>query len=119
MTLDSGDARPCPIWRGYTTIWRKPAPPDDISSAPRRSWKSSPAISPRLLLTLATCEYTGQDEFDGEIEFPGRRLPYSHDRRMATLGNLAAAGLVVISTRLIETGGETFFWVIARRPSPL
>lgn len=50
---------------------------------------------------LATCEYTGQDEFDGEIEFLGRRLPYSHDRPMATLGKLAAAGLVVISTRLI------------------
>jgi hypothetical protein len=24
---------------------------------------------------LATCEYTGQDEFDGEIEFLGRRCP--------------------------------------------
>ena len=68
-----------------------------------------------LLLTLATREYTGQDEFDGEMEFLGRRLPYSHDRPAVALGKLAAAGLAVVSTRRIETGGETFYWVIARK----
>jgi SAM-dependent methyltransferase len=72
----------------------------------------------RLLLTLATREYTGQDEFDGEIEFLGRRLPYSHDRPEVALGKLAAAGLAVVGARLIETGGETFYWVIARKPNP-
>jgi SAM-dependent methyltransferase len=70
-----------------------------------------------LLLTLATREYTSQDEFDGEIEFLGRRLPYSHDRPEVALGKLAAAGLAVVSARLIETGGETFYWVIARKPN--
>ena len=69
----------------------------------------------RLLLTLATREYTGQDELDGEMEFLGRRLPYSHDRPAVALDKLAAAGLAVVSARLIETGGETFFWVIARK----
>ena len=72
----------------------------------------------RLLLTLATREYTGQDEFDGEMEFLGRRLPYSHDRPEVALDKLAAAGLAVVSARLIETGGETFYWVIARKPNP-
>ncbi|HPE73948.1 MAG TPA: class I SAM-dependent methyltransferase [Candidatus Competibacter sp.] len=69
-----------------------------------------------LLLTLATREYTGQDEFDGEIEFLGYRLPYSHDRPEVALHKLETAGLTVVSARLIETGGETFYWVIARRP---
>ncbi len=68
------------------------------------------------LLTLATREYTSQDEFDGEIEFLGRQLPYSDDRPEAALAKLAAAGLTVVSARLIETGGETFYWVIARKP---
>ena len=67
----------------------------------------------RLLLTLATHDYTGQDEFDGEMEFLGRRLPYSHDRPEVALGKLQAAGLTVVSARPIETGGETFQWVIA------
>lgn len=72
-----------------------------------------------VLLTLATREYTGQDEFDGEMEFLGRRLPYSHDRPAVALGKLAAAGLAVVSARLIETGGETFYWVIARKAERL
>jgi hypothetical protein len=33
------------------------------------------------------------------------------------LAKLAAAGLMVVSARLIETGGETFYWVIARKPN--
>ncbi len=70
-----------------------------------------------LLLTLATREYTGQDEFDGEIEFLGRRLPYSHDRPEVVLDKLMAAGLAVVGARPIETGGETFHWVIARKPT--
>lgn len=72
----------------------------------------------RLLLTLATREYTGQDEFDGEMEFLERRLPYSHDRPEVALGKLEAAGLAVVGARRIETGGETFFWVIARKHRP-
>lgn len=70
----------------------------------------------KLLLTLATQDYTGQAEFDGELEFLGRRLPYSHDRPAVALSKLETAGLAVVSARLIETGGETFYWVIARKP---
>ena len=72
-----------------------------------------------LLLTLATREYTGQDEFDGEREFLGQRLPYSHDQPEVALDKLQAAGLAVVSARLIETGGETFYWVIAHKPNPV
>ncbi|HPE72446.1 MAG TPA: class I SAM-dependent methyltransferase [Candidatus Competibacter sp.] len=70
-----------------------------------------------LLLTLATHDYTGQDEFDGEMEFLGHRLPYSHDRPEVALEKLTVAGLVVVGARPIETGGETFHWVIARKPN--
>ena len=70
----------------------------------------------RLLLTLATQEYTGQEEFDGEMEFIGHRLPYSHDRPELALSKLEAAGLTVVSARLIEAGGETFYWIVARKP---
>ena len=69
-----------------------------------------------MLLTLATQEYTGQEEFDGEMEFIGRRLPYSHDRPELALSKLEAAGLTVVSARLIEAGGETFYWIVARKP---
>ena len=69
----------------------------------------------KLLLTLATREYTGQEEFDGEMEFIGRRLPYSHDRPEVALSKLAAAGLAMVSAELIETGGETFYWIVARK----
>ena len=70
----------------------------------------------RLLLTLATREYTGQEEFDGEMEFLGRRLPYSHDRPEVALNKLAMVGLAVVSAKLIETGGETFYWIVACKP---
>lgn len=69
----------------------------------------------RLLLMLATREYTGQEEFDGEMEFIGRCLPYSHDYLEVALSKLATAGLAVVSARLIETGGETFYWIVARK----
>lgn len=68
-----------------------------------------------LLATLATREYTGSEEFDGEIEFLGQRLPYSHDRPATALAKLRAARLEPLEAELIETGGETFFWVIARK----
>jgi len=67
-------------------------------------------------MLVAVREYTGQEEFDGEMEFIGRQLPYSHDRPEAALSKLATAGLVVVSARLIETGGETFYWIVARKP---
>lgn len=66
-----------------------------------------------LLLTLATREYSGHDEFDGEVEFLGRRLPYSHDRPEAALNKLRAAGFAILDDRLLAIGGETFYWVIA------
>jgi len=69
-----------------------------------------------LLMTLATRAYTGRNEFDGEIEFLGHRLPYSHDRPEVALAKLEEARLEILSAEDITTGGETFLWVIARRP---
>lgn len=66
-----------------------------------------------VLLTLATHEYSGHDEFDGEIEFLGQRLPYSHDRPAVALDKLRSAGFTVLDDFLLAIGGETFYWVIA------
>ena len=49
------------------------------------------------------------------MEFIGRRLPYSHDRPEVALSKLATAGLAVISAKLIDTDGETFYWIVARK----
>jgi len=68
-----------------------------------------------LLLTLASEAYTGQPEFDGHIHFIDRELPYSHDRPEVALSKLEAAGFSVQSAEYIETGGESFLWVMARR----
>jgi len=69
-----------------------------------------------LLLTLATREYSGQDELDGELEFLGYQLPYSHDRPEVARDKLRQSGFSLLWERLITTGGETFYWVIAGKP---
>ena len=68
-----------------------------------------------VLLTLACKGYTGEDEFDGNIEFLGHSLPYSHDRPEVALQKLSQAGLHSLMAETRETGGETFFWVIAKK----
>jgi len=68
-----------------------------------------------LLLTLASEAYSGEPEFDGQINFIGHDLPYSHDRPEQALAKLEAAGLSAWSAEHIETGGESFFWVMAQR----
>ena len=67
-----------------------------------------------VLMTLATRDYTGQDVFDGEKEFLGERLPYSHDTPAMAREKLEAAGFEVVSGESVNTGGETFDWVIAK-----
>lgn len=68
-----------------------------------------------LLLTLASEAYSGHPEFDGQINFIGRDLPYSHDHPERALEKLARAGFSVWSAEHLNTGGETFFWVLAQR----
>ena len=70
----------------------------------------------QVLFTYATREYTGVDEFEGEKEFMGQRLFYSHASPETLRAQLDAAGLAVRAFDLRDIGGETFLWVIAHRP---
>jgi ubiquinone/menaquinone biosynthesis C-methylase UbiE len=72
----------------------------------------------RLLFTYATKEYTGRDEFDGDKEFLGRPLFYSHTTPLKLRVQLEAAGFVCDSASYRDIGGETFLWVTVQRPSP-
>jgi cyclopropane fatty-acyl-phospholipid synthase-like methyltransferase len=67
------------------------------------------------LFTYATAAYTGADEFDGEIEFMGQRLFYSHTTVAGLCGQLATAGLRVVETLERDIGGERFLWVTVER----
>lgn len=68
------------------------------------------------LFTYATADYTGHDTFDGEIEFMGRRLFYSHVTPARMKEQVREAGLEVVALDERDIGGETFLWVTARRP---
>ena len=72
----------------------------------------------RALFTYATREYTGAAEFDGEKEFMGQHLFYSHTTPDRLRAQLAAAGLAVESADLRTIGGESFLWITARNESP-
>lgn len=67
----------------------------------------------KVLFTYATREYTGHDEFDGNKEFLGQQLFYSHDREIVLLDKLHQSGLTVQSAVKREIGGEVFLWVTA------
>ena len=70
----------------------------------------------QALFTYATRAYTGADEFEGEKEFMGQRLFYSHVSPEKLRGQLAAANLAVRAFDFRAIGGETFLWVTAQRP---
>lgn len=70
----------------------------------------------KVLFTYATRKYTGQDEFDGEKEFMGQRLFYSHTTEEKLREQLTAAGFEIESFEHLDIGGETFLWVVVRKP---
>ncbi len=70
----------------------------------------------QVLFTYATRAYTGADEFEGEKEFMGQRLFYSHATPENLRAQLAAAGLAVRAFDFRDIGGETFLWITAARP---
>jgi len=70
----------------------------------------------QVLFTYATRAYTGADEFEGEKEFMGQRLIYSHATPENLRAQLAAAGLAVRAFDFRDIGGETFLWITAARP---
>ena len=70
----------------------------------------------QVLFTYATKAYTGADEFEGEKEFMGQQLFYSHTTPENLRAQLADAGLAVRAFDVRDIGGETFLWVTADRP---
>jgi len=69
----------------------------------------------KLLFTYASRHYTGAETFDGDIEFMGRPLYYSHDTPQLLRGILADAGFGIEDETWRNIGGETFLWVTAVR----
>lgn len=67
----------------------------------------------KVLFTYAAREYTGQEIFDGEKEFMGEQLFYSHDSETVLAEKLQQSGLTIQSAIKREIGGETFLWVTA------
>ena len=72
----------------------------------------------QALFTYATRAYTGDDAFEGEKEFMGQRLFYSHWAPDTLRAQLADAGLAVESAALRDIGGESFLWTTVRKTPP-
>lgn len=70
----------------------------------------------RMLFTYATKAYTGEDSFEGTLEFMGRELFYSHLAPKQMENALQKAGFELESAIPREIGGETFLWVTIRKP---
>ena len=70
----------------------------------------------QVLFTYATREYTGAAAFEGEKEFMGQQLFYSHTTPATLRAQLEEAGLAVRAFDFRDIGGETFLWVVALRP---
>jgi SAM-dependent methyltransferase len=90
-------------------------PTDDQTRLLRRlhDWLKPGGLA---LFTYAGRDYTGQDSFDGEKEFMGRRLYYGHKTPEALEHDLTAIGFDALDRRYRQIGGETFFWVTIRKP---
>ena len=71
----------------------------------------------RMLFTYATRAYTGQDTFEGTIEFMGRHLFYRHLNPAQMESALTGAGFTIESARLRPISGESFLWVTAQKPA--
>lgn len=67
----------------------------------------------KFLFTYATRDYTGQDAFEGYMEFLGEKLFYSHKSPDELYADLRSAGLTLDSAINRQIGGETFLWVTA------
>jgi len=68
-----------------------------------------------FFFTYASCEYTGQPEFDGVKEFMGRQLYYSHTTPERLKKQLGESGFRLAQSDYRTIGGETFLWVTARK----
>lgn len=67
----------------------------------------------KVLFTYATKEFTGENEFDGHLEFMGQELYYSHKTPDELYADLEVAGLDVAAADYRDIGNEIFLWVTA------
>ena len=68
------------------------------------------------LFTYASKEYTGSERFDGYKEFLGQQLFYSHETPANLFEILGDIGFNIESRDYHCIAGETFLWVIVRKP---
>jgi len=69
----------------------------------------------KALFTYAGKEYTGAETFDGNIEFMGESLFYSHTTPEKLSKMLKDIGFSNITIDRHEIGGETFLWVTVNK----
>ena len=66
--------------------------------------------------TLATKEYTGQEDFEGTIHFENNILPYSHYSLAEYNKIFQDIGATLVSMKKHTIGGETMLWVLLKKP---
>lgn len=66
--------------------------------------------------TLATKEYTGQEDFEGTIHFENNILPYSHYSSAEYSKFFQDIGATLVSMKKQTIGGETMLWVLLKKP---
>ncbi len=65
--------------------------------------------------TLATKEYTGQEDFEGTIHFENNILPYSHYSVAEYTNIFQDIGATLVSMKKHTIGGETMLWVLLKK----
>ena len=70
----------------------------------------------RVMFTYATEHYTGHETFNGTMDFMGETLFYSHIQPHCMMAQIDDIGFEIESAVYRELGGETFLWVVARKP---
>ena len=66
--------------------------------------------------TLASQEYTGQEDFEGTIHFENNILPYSHFSLAEYPKIFQDIGATLVSMEKLTIGGETMLWVLLKKP---
>lgn len=72
-----------------------------------------------MLFTYASKHYTGEDRFEGMRPFPeaGIELFYAHATPDELKAELERLGFALLNLEPVEIGGETFLWVLVRKPA--
>jgi hypothetical protein len=58
---------------------------------------------------------TGRDDWSGEDDYYGVRMVWNHAGASENLKLAQDAGFTIISEKLITTGDETHYWILARK----